>query len=73
MATDAKKFHDVWVMNEEEAKGLVMKVLEEDRIIHEQQLGLPWDTPDMYVYIHNITYPYIHVIILCTSIYMSCP
>jgi len=47
MATDAKKFHDVWVMNEEEAKDLVRKVLEEDRIIHEQQLGLPWDTPDL--------------------------
>lgn len=47
MATDNKKFHDVWVMNEEEAKDLVKKVLEEDRIIHEQQLGLVWDVPDL--------------------------
>ena len=49
MATDAKKFHDVWVMNEEEAKDLVEKVLDEDRVIHEQQLGLPWKSPDVYV------------------------
>lgn len=47
MATDAKKFHDVWVMNEGEAKELVSRVLEEDRIIHEQQLGLPWPPPDL--------------------------
>jgi len=47
MSTDAKKFHDVWCMNEGEAKELVEKVIEEDRIIHEQQLGLPWNKPDM--------------------------
>ena len=47
MATDSKKFHDVWVMNEGEAKELVARVLEEDRIIHEQQLGLPWDASDL--------------------------
>ena len=47
MATDARKFHDVWCMNEEEAKQLVEKLLEEDRIINEHQLGLPWQTGDM--------------------------
>ncbi|XP_064652139.1 dynein regulatory complex protein 1-like [Lineus longissimus] len=47
MATDARKFHDVWLMNEAEAKDLVMKVLEEDRIINEHQLGLPWGSPDV--------------------------
>ena len=47
MATDARKFHDVWVMNEGEAKELVARVMEEDRLVHEQQLGLPWPQPDL--------------------------
>ncbi|XP_053314603.1 dynein regulatory complex protein 1 [Spea bombifrons] len=47
-AADAKKFHDIWVMNEEEMKGLVHRALEADRIIQEQQLGLPWKTPDLW-------------------------
>ncbi|XP_040283024.1 dynein regulatory complex protein 1 isoform X1 [Bufo bufo] len=47
-AVDAKKFHDIWVMNEEEMKQLVQKALEVDRIIHEQQLGLPWTAPDLW-------------------------
>ncbi|XP_071987938.1 dynein regulatory complex protein 1 [Engystomops pustulosus] len=46
-AVDAKKFHDIWVMNEEEMKQLVQKALDVDRIIHEQQLGLPWEAPDL--------------------------
>ncbi|XP_071491809.1 dynein regulatory complex protein 1-like [Diadema antillarum] len=41
-ATDTKKFHDIWVMNEEEVKELAAKLMEQDRIISEQQLGLPW-------------------------------
>lgn len=47
LATDAKKFHDIWCMNEEELKGLLKEVLEVDRVIHEQQLGLPPDQPDL--------------------------
>lgn len=47
-AVDAKKFHDIWVMNEEEMKQLLQKALEVDRIIHEQQLGLPWKAPDLW-------------------------
>ncbi|XP_018430142.1 PREDICTED: dynein regulatory complex protein 1, partial [Nanorana parkeri] len=46
-AVDAKKFHDIWVMNEEEIKQLVLRALEADRIIQEQQLGLPWIAPDL--------------------------
>ncbi len=49
MMTDYRKFHDVWVMNEEEAKELVVKLLEEDRIIHTQQLGLDYNKPDVSV------------------------
>ena len=37
-------------MNEAQAKELINDVLEEDRIIHEQQLGLPWSRPALYVY-----------------------
>jgi dynein regulatry complex protein 1 len=45
MAADAKKFNEIWMMNEEEAKRQARQVLEADRIIHEQQLGLPWSPP----------------------------
>ncbi|KAK2551528.1 Dynein regulatory complex protein 1 [Acropora cervicornis] len=44
---DQKKFQDIWSMNEEQVKELVHNVMEEDRIIHEQQLGLPWQPPDL--------------------------
>ncbi|CAI9620753.1 unnamed protein product, partial [Staurois parvus] len=46
-SVDAKKFHDIWVMNEEEMKQLVHQALEGDRIIQEQQLGLPWIAPEL--------------------------
>lgn len=49
MAADAKKFHDVWCMNEEELKELGLGVIEADKVIHEQQLGLSYQSPDMYV------------------------
>lgn len=45
-ATDTKKFIDVWVMNEEEAVDLAKKVLDEDKIIFTQQLGLDWAVPE---------------------------
>ncbi|XP_064597310.1 dynein regulatory complex protein 1-like isoform X2 [Liolophura sinensis] len=47
MAADAKKFHDIWCMNEEELKELGHGVIEADRVIHEQQLGLNYQTPDI--------------------------
>uniref|UniRef100_A0A8C0IBY1 Dynein regulatory complex protein 1 n=1 Tax=Bubo bubo TaxID=30461 RepID=A0A8C0IBY1_BUBBB len=43
--SDAEKFTEVWLMNEEEAKGLMRKALDADRLIHTQQLGLPWEEP----------------------------
>lgn len=46
-SVDAKKFHDIWIMNEEEIKQLVYRALDADRIIQEQQLGLPWIAPDL--------------------------
>lgn len=53
MAADAKKFNDVWCMNEEECKDLANSVLEADRIVHEQQLGLKYRTPDV-TFLENV-------------------
>ena len=47
LAVDLKKFHDIWKMNEEQCKILANNLLEADRIIHEQQLGLEWISPDV--------------------------
>lgn len=40
-------------MNEEEAKWLMRKALDADRIIHTQQLGLPWEQPRHW-FLNNI-------------------
>lgn len=40
-------------MNEEEAKRLMRKALDADRIIHTQQLGLPWEQPRHW-FLNNI-------------------
>ncbi|KAI8928360.1 sperm tail-domain-containing protein [Entophlyctis helioformis] len=42
---DSKKYQEVWKMNEEEARELMRKVLQADRIIYEQQLGMRWSPP----------------------------
>lgn len=36
-------------MNEQQIKELVLDVIEENRIIFEQQLGLDWIPPNQYV------------------------
>ncbi|NXQ93991.1 DRC1 protein, partial [Sagittarius serpentarius] len=51
--SDAEKFTEVWLMNEEEAKGLMRKALDADRVIHTQQLGLPWEEPH-YWFLSNV-------------------
>ncbi|NWY06334.1 DRC1 protein, partial [Nothoprocta ornata] len=51
-ASDTEKFTEVWLMNEEEAKGLIRRAFEADRIIHTQQLGLPWEEP-CYWFLNN--------------------
>ncbi|XP_041360792.1 dynein regulatory complex protein 1-like [Gigantopelta aegis] len=53
MNTDAKKFSDVWIMNEDECKALVSEILSADRIIHGQQLGIEWESPDL-TFLENI-------------------
>ncbi|NXG42657.1 DRC1 protein, partial [Psilopogon haemacephalus] len=52
-AVDAEKFLQVWLMNEKEAKGLMRKALDADRIIHTQLLGLPWEEPH-YWFLNNV-------------------
>merc|ERR1712232_222542 len=42
---DEQKFREVWEMNENEVRGLISKVLEADRLLHEQQLGHEWLPP----------------------------
>uniref|UniRef100_A0A8C9QHX7 Dynein regulatory complex protein 1 n=1 Tax=Spermophilus dauricus TaxID=99837 RepID=A0A8C9QHX7_SPEDA len=45
---DAERFREIWLMNEEEAKGLIGRAFDVDRIIHMQHLGLPWTAPDFW-------------------------
>ncbi|NXL77298.1 DRC1 protein, partial [Leptocoma aspasia] len=45
MRSNAERFRQVWIVNEEEAKALIREVLDADRIIHIQQLGMPWKEP----------------------------
>ncbi|XP_035177934.1 dynein regulatory complex protein 1 [Oxyura jamaicensis] len=52
-ASDAEKFTEVWLMNEEEAKRLMRRALDADRVIHTQQLGLPWEEP-RYWFLSNV-------------------
>lgn len=44
-AKDAQTFEEVWAMHEDEAVQKVEKLLQADKIIHEQQLGLTWRGP----------------------------
>lgn len=42
-----EKFHELWIMNEERCKEMAQKLLDADRIIFEQQLGLTWIPSDL--------------------------
>jgi len=42
---DDKKFREVWDMNAQEVRELIDKVLEADKLLHEQQLGHIWERP----------------------------
>eukprot|EP00802_Teleaulax_amphioxeia_P007750 Tamp_07758.p1 GENE.Tamp_07758~~Tamp_07758.p1 ORF type:complete len:602 (-),score=252.65 Tamp_07758:636-2417(-) len=44
--SDAKKFDEVWAMKEGQVKQMLALVLQADKIIHEQQLGLYWYPPN---------------------------
>merc|ERR1719321_726373 len=42
---DDRQFREIWQLNEANVRQLMAKVLDADRIIHEQQLGLEWTPP----------------------------
>ncbi|CAN8205156.1 unnamed protein product, partial [Coccothraustes coccothraustes] len=46
--SSAERFRQVWIVNEEEAKALIRELLDADRIIHVQQLGMPWEEPRLW-------------------------
>ena len=48
---DTKRYRDVWQMNEEAVTDLMRKVLQADKIIHEQQLGLHWFPPSEQLFV----------------------
>lgn len=41
-AVDAKRYVELWLMNEDEAQALAHRAVALDRVIHEQVLGLTW-------------------------------
>lgn len=43
--TDLKRFRDIWRMNEETVNDLAKQLLQADKVITEQQLGLQWTKP----------------------------
>ena len=46
-AVDGARFAEVWHMKEAEVWELAERVLDIDRLLHEQQLGLVWERPTM--------------------------
>jgi dynein regulatry complex protein 1 len=47
LTADMEKFHELWIMNEERCKEMTRKLLDADRVIFEQQLGLTWKPDDL--------------------------
>ncbi|XP_066036252.1 dynein regulatory complex protein 1 [Chamaea fasciata] len=45
----SERFRQLWLANEEEAKALIRRVLDASRLIHVQQLGMPWEEPRLRV------------------------
>lgn len=46
METNDLKFQQIWDLNKATADKLLDEILKVDKVIHEQQLGLKWETPD---------------------------
>jgi dynein regulatory complex protein 1 len=43
--SDKKRFNEIWSMNQNEVMALCEKIKDCDRVIHIQQLGIPWQPP----------------------------
>lgn len=44
-AADARKFQEVWAMHEETVGAMMKRLLDADKVIHEQLLGWEWEPP----------------------------
>mmetsp|Transcript_25965 Transcript_25965/g.49353 ORF Transcript_25965/g.49353 Transcript_25965/m.49353 type:complete len:664 (-) Transcript_25965:177-2168(-) len=49
-AADVKRYKEVWEMKEQEVADKVRKVLQADKVIHDQQLGVKWNPPSEEVF-----------------------
>lgn len=47
---DTRRYRDLWNMHEQEITELMRKVLQADKVIHEQQLGLNWYPPSEQIF-----------------------
>jgi hypothetical protein len=43
--SDENRFNEIWTMNEHEVRALINKIIQADRVIHMQQLGISWNPP----------------------------
>ena len=43
--SDDNRFNEIWTMNEHEVKALINKIIQADRVVHVQQLGIAWQPP----------------------------
>jgi len=43
--SDNNRISEVWQMNEQEAKAIVEKIIQADKVIHSQQLNIEWKPP----------------------------
>ena len=51
--SDQNRFDMIWQMNEFEVRELIAKIVDADKVIHVQQLGIPWTPP------HNPIFGYV--------------
>ena len=42
---DDKRIKEIWSMNDQEARKLVEKIMQADKVIHLQQLSIQWQPP----------------------------
>lgn len=40
--SDENRFNEIWTMNEHEVRALINKIIQADRVVHVQQLGIAW-------------------------------
>ena len=43
--SDENRFNEIWTMNENEVRALINKIIQADRVVHMQQLGIAWQPP----------------------------